>query len=92
MDFNAHDGSITDSSAANNDIAEVYDGWEGLGVYFSNGHLIAAAPEMYATLEEAREMLLRTYDVTEWPANGKTEFDKCAADIESLLSRARGEV
>lgn len=29
--FNAHDGSITDSSAANNDIAEVYDGWEGLG-------------------------------------------------------------
>lgn len=24
--FNAHDGSITDSSAANNDIAEVYDG------------------------------------------------------------------
>ena len=57
----------------------------------ANMHLIATAPKMYALLEKCKEVLLSTYDATEWPANGETKCDIVAGEIDKLLQKARGE-
>lgn len=49
------------------------------------------AAEMYELLKRAKEVMLNTYDVTDYPADGDTDCDKCAAEIDQLLSEARGE-
>lgn len=54
-------------------------------------NLFAAAPEMYAMLLKAKNTLLKTYDATEWPADGKTHCDKVAREIDDLLAKAGGE-
>lgn len=57
----------------------------------TNANLIAAAPAMYAMLERAKEVMLYTYDVTDYPADGNTDCDICASEIDALLAKARGE-
>lgn len=59
-------------------------------LWSEHAHLIAAAPEMYALLERAKEVMLYTYDVTDYPADGNTDCDICAREIDSLLAKARG--
>lgn len=53
--------------------------------------LLLSTAKMYAMLERAKEVMLRTYDVTDYPANGNTDCDKCAAEIDALLAKTRGE-
>ncbi len=51
--FNSHDGSITDCTKAENEIATAQlDDWHHLGMGYANAHLIAAAPEMYKFLDD----------------------------------------
>lgn len=51
--FNAHDGSITDCTKAENEIATAQlDDWHHLGMGYSNAHLIAASPLLYSELEK----------------------------------------
>ena len=53
--------------------------------------LIACAPEMYDLLIKAKETMLNTYDVCDYPATGDTDCDKVAAEIDKLLAKARGD-
>ena len=77
--FNAHDGSITDCTKAENEIATAQlDDWHILGRGYANAHLIAAAPEMYAALESI---------LMEWNLE-PSDMDW----IEKLLAEARGEL
>ena len=82
--FHGNDGSITDSTKAQNDIGFIVtDGWDNLNEGYCNAHLIAAAPEMYEMLEYTRGLL------------GKLTFAnmeiECAySDIERLIAKARG--
>lgn len=78
--FNAHDGSITDFTKAENEVATAQlDDWHCLGMGYSNAYLIAAAPEMYELLE--------SISVTEM-MNGDDAFSE---QIKELLAKARGE-
>lgn len=43
------------------------------------------AVAMADLLRKAKEVMLRTYDVTDHPADGNTDCDKCAAEIDALL-------
>lgn len=79
--FNAHDGSITDCTKAENEIAIAQlDDWHYLGMGYANAHLIAAAPEMYAILER-----LSRFSCDESIGDGNLW------DIRELLVKARGE-
>lgn len=78
--FNAHDGYITDCTKAENEITTVQlDDWHHLGMGYSNAHLIAAAPEMYAMLKEARKL-----------CHSGGYFDT-RDKIDLVLAKARGE-
>lgn len=86
--FSACDGSITDFTKAENEIAIVStEGWDELGMGFSNANLIACAPEMYEMLER----------VIECGNNAGGEIyhsdliSNLHGDINKLLKRARGE-
>lgn len=79
--FNAHDGSITDCTKAENEIATVQlEGWHHLGMGYSNAHLIVAAPEMYNLLER-----LTSHD------NCKKDIIHLLGEADNLLAKARGE-
>lgn len=58
-------------------------------VYTEKEH--AVFDEMYELLERAKEVMLNTYDTCDYPADGKTDCDICAKDIDELLAKARGE-
>lgn len=76
--FNAHDGSITDCTKAENEIAAAQlDDWHHLGRGYSNAHLIATAPELY----EALEYILENHSLDH----------ESTLSISNLLSKARGE-
>lgn len=76
--FNAHDGSITDCTKAENEIAAAQlDDWHHLGMGYANAHLISASPEMYAMLQELLD--------------GGSLHRMDAKAISDLLAKARGE-
>jgi hypothetical protein len=82
--FHANNGSITDSSAAENEIAVVQtQDWHYLGMGYSNGDLLAAAPALYEKVAELHSYL--------------TEEDKDYAgsyaelETEALLAKVRGD-
>lgn len=60
--------------------------WDG-----SKWVALEVAEEMCAMLERAKEVMLNTYDACDYPADGKTDCDICAKDIDALLAKARGE-
>lgn len=81
--FNAYDGSITDCTKAENEVATAQLGdWHCLGVGYSNAHLIAAAPEMYEMLDEVSHVLGHELNPT------NKSYIKA---IRELLAKARGE-
>lgn len=76
--FNAHDGSITDFTKAENEIATAQlDDWHYLGMGYANAHLIASAPEMYDFIEDLSQ---NSEDATQ------------REEAKRLLAKARGEV
>ena len=54
----------------------------------ANAHLIAAAPEMLEALRECVEALYSSYDVNDWPADGKTPQDQAARRAEEVIAKA----
>lgn len=58
----------------------------------ADANLIAAAPEMYALLENLHADLARYAKVTEevW-SSGSIAFDSMASDVSRVLAKARGE-
>lgn len=101
--FNAHDGSVTDCTKAESEIAIVsMGGWDELGVDFSNANLIACAPEMYEMLESTcgelwglinevnKQRLISVNSQTETPPD-LYDMESCHL-IQRLLKRARGWV
>lgn len=80
--YNSNDGSITDNTLADNEIAIVNTDWQTLGTGDANAHLIAAAPEMY-------ELLQRWADSVDCiPDNYQ---DAIQQETIELLAKARGE-
>lgn len=57
----------------------------------ANANLIAATPDMYAMLKDARKALLGSYDATDYPADGTSNCEVVAYQIGILLAKARGE-
>lgn len=100
--FNAYDGSITDCTAGENEIALVQiEDWNVLGMGYANAQLIACAPDMYEMLESAcselyslinevnKERLSKVHSQTETPPD-LHDMETCHL-IQQLLKRARGE-
>lgn len=84
--FNAHDGSITDCTAGENEIALVQiEDWNVLGMGYANAHLIACAPDMYDTLEIIKRHILNM------PICDPHLYGWVEENIDPLLKRARGE-
>jgi hypothetical protein len=76
--FNSNDGSITDCTAAKNEIAIVQtQGWDKLGMGCANGNLIAAATDLYDTLVAIRLEISPELWVS--------------VDGDEVLKKARGE-
>lgn len=87
--FNAYDGSITDCTVSENEIATAQiEDWNVLGMGYANAHLIACAPDMYQAICELVEIIKQdAYDL-----HGTLLFsDEEIAGYEQLLKRARGE-
>ena len=81
--FNAYDGSITDCTKSENEIATAQlEDWHNLGMGYSNANLIAAAPEMYELLDEVSHVLGHELSPT------NKAYIKA---IKELLAKARGE-
>jgi hypothetical protein len=45
------------------------------------------AKRMHELLVKCKGVMLRTYDATEWPANGETDCDITAGEIDQLLAK-----
>lgn len=74
--FNACDGSITDCTKAENEIATAQlDDWHHLGMGHSNANLIAAAPEMYEMLESLQLDVTNDHKRDELLAKARGEHD-----------------
>ncbi|WP_341702572.1 hypothetical protein [Ferrovibrio sp.] len=52
--------------------------------------LFAAAPDLLAALEEAEEGLASSYQVCDYPANGRSQQDRALASVRAALARAKG--
>lgn len=53
----------------------------------ANAHLIAAAPDLYAALYHAHSLMMIADRSQAW----REERDKCVAQAEAALAKARGE-
>lgn len=81
--FNAYDGSITDCTVGENEIATAQiEDWNVLGMGYANAHLIACAPDMYEMLKLAINLM---------DGDSIEGFTYQYKEIEQLLKRARGE-
>ncbi len=63
--------------------------WPDEQEQLANAHLIAAAPDLYAALESAREKIL--WLVEAWDADAETDRSEWFATIDAAIAKARGE-
>lgn len=56
----------------------------------ANVRLIAAAPDMLHALRDAEEALRRSYDATEYPADGTSVQERALKVVQAAIAKAEG--
>ena len=77
------------NSDESDEIADVWDHGRGMEETQANAQLIAAAPDLYEALEQARDTILELINARNSEAEGSDE--DWVGGINAALSKARGE-